>query len=104
MAKLYTLPRLSIIAVLLVGVVGCGSDTDSSELVKAIKLEKLRSEGTIIESVTIVDNQTRLRVGEQYQLSATGIDSNGETRDITNELTWTSSNTDVATVNSNVWL
>ncbi|GAB0110520.1 Ig-like domain-containing protein [Pseudoalteromonas distincta] len=101
MAKLYTLPRLSIIAVLLVGVVGCGSDTDSSELVKAIKLEKLRSEGTIIESVTIVDNQTRLRVGEQYQLSATGIDSNGETRDITNELTWTSSNTDVATVNSN---
>jgi len=100
MAKLNTLPKLSVIAVLLTSIVGCGSDSESSDLVKAVTLEKLRTEGTIIESVTIVNDQTRLRAGEEHQLSATGVDSNGETRNITNELTWSSSDTEVATVSS----
>ncbi|WP_024612732.1 Ig-like domain-containing protein [Pseudoalteromonas sp. TB64] len=100
MAKLHTLPKLSVIAVLLTGIVGCGSDSESADLVKAVTLEKLRTEGTIIESVTIVNDQTRLRAGEKHQLSATGLDSNGETRNVTNELTWTSSNTDIATVSN----
>ena len=100
MAKLNTLPKLSVIAVLLTGIVGCGSDSESADLVKAVTLEKLRTEGTIIESVTIENDQTRLRAGEKHQLSATGLDSNGETRNVTNELTWTSSNTDIATVSN----
>ncbi|WP_165726169.1 Ig-like domain-containing protein [Pseudoalteromonas sp. SA25] len=100
MAKLHTLPKLSVIAVLLTGIVGCGSDSESADLVKAVTLEKLRTEGTIIESVTIENDQTRLRAGEKHQLSATGLDSNGETRNVTNELTWTSSNTDIATVSN----
>ena len=100
MAKLNTLPKLSIIAVLLTSIVGCGSDSESADLVKAVTLEKLRTEGTIIESVTIENDQTRLRAGEKHQLSATGVDSNGETRNITNELTWSSSDTEVATVSS----
>jgi len=100
MAKLHTLPKLSIIAVLLTSIVGCGSDSESADLVKAVTLEKLRTEGTIIESVTIENDQTRLRAGEKHQLSATGLDSNGETRNVTNELTWTSSNTDIATVSN----
>lgn len=100
MAKLNTLHKLSIIAVLLTSIVGCGSDSESSDLVKAVTLEKLRTEGTIIESVTIVNDQTRLRAGEKHQLSATGVDSNGETRDITDELSWSTSDPEIATVNS----
>jgi len=100
MAKLHTFPKLSVIAALLTSIVGCGSDSESADLVKAVTLEKLRTEGTIIESVTIENDQTRLRAGEKHQLSATGIDSNGETRNVTNELTWSSSNTDIATVSN----
>jgi len=100
MAKIHTFPKLSVIAMLVTGIVGCGSDSESAGLVKAVTLEKLRTEGTIIESVTIGNDQTRLRAGEKHQLSATGLDSNGETRNITNELTWTSSDNEVATVNS----
>ncbi len=78
----------------------CDSDNNSAELAKAVELENLRTNGTIIEQVTIVNDQTRLRANETHQLSATGLDSNGDTRDVTSELTWTSSDTSIATVNS----
>lgn len=81
-------------------ILGCDSDNNSAELANAVKLESQRAKGTIIESVTIVGDHIRLRAGESHQLSATGIDSNNETRNITNELTWSSSDTSIATVNN----
>lgn len=80
--------------------VGCDSDNNSAELARAVELEKQRANGTIIESVSITNGQTRLKAGETHQLSATGIDSNDEVRDITDELTWTSSDITIATVSS----
>ncbi len=78
----------------------CDSDGDSQEIYRAVELERLRESGNLIESVTILGGQTRLRAGETHQLSATGIDSNGDIRDITSEVTWASSDTEIATVNS----
>ena len=80
--------KLSVTALFIISVTGCGSESDTTDLAKAIQLDKLRSEGTIIESVKIVGDQQRLKPGETLQLSATGIDSNGDKRDITSELTW----------------
>jgi len=79
---------------------GCNTGNDAKDLTKAVELEIQRSQGTIIEVVTITDDKKRLRVGETHQLNATGLDSNGDTRDITNELTWASSDTEIATVNN----
>ncbi|MBB1386710.1 Ig-like domain-containing protein [Pseudoalteromonas sp. SG45-5] len=98
MTKINIFPKLSVVAILLTSIIGCGADDKSDDLIKAVTLEKLRSEGTIIESVTIENAQTRLRVGDKHQLSATGIDSKGKKRDVTKELTWSSSDSDIATV------
>jgi len=94
--------ELSFLAVLPVCIVltGCGSDNNSDELAKAVTLESQRAQGTIIETVTIHQDNIRLKAGETHQLSASGVDSNNETRDITNELTWESSDISIATVNS----
>ncbi|MDN4503417.1 Ig-like domain-containing protein [Alteromonadaceae bacterium BrNp21-10] len=81
-------------------IVGCDSDNNSAELAKAVELESQRAQGTIIELVTIVGDHIRLKAGETHQLSAVGIDSNNETRDITNELVWSSSDPDIATIDS----
>jgi|GEM_PF-1235648 len=79
----------------------CDNDNNSAELAKAVTLENLRSSGAIIESVTIVNDKTRLKAGDKYQLVAIGVDSNGEVRDVTNELTlWASSDNSIATVSN----
>lgn len=79
-------------------IVSCDSDNNSAELARALELESQRGQGKIIELVTIVGDHTRIKLGESHQLSATGIDSNGDTRDITNELNWSSSDPTIATV------
>ena len=101
MINIHSFFKLSVTALFIISVTGCGSESDTTDLAKAIQLDKLRSEGTIIESVKIVGDQQRLKPGETLQLSATGIDSNGDTRDITSELTWESNDPTIATVNSN---
>lgn len=93
------LPLISLFALPLL-LTGCGSDGDSAALAKAVELEKQRQNGTIIESFTIHGGQTRLKQGETHQLSAIGIDTNHNTRDVTSELTWSSSDTSIAKVNS----
>lgn len=95
--KTFKLSNISI-ALVCVNLIACGSDNNSDELATAIKLESQRQQGTIIESVTIVGDQKRLRAGESHQLTATGIDSNNETRDVTDELEWSSSDSSIATV------
>ncbi|SFD32980.1 Ig-like domain-containing protein [Pseudoalteromonas denitrificans] len=79
---------------------GCDSDNDSEALAKAVALESQRAKGTIIESVTISGGQTRLKAGEIQQLTALGIDTNNDQRDVTSELQWTSSDTSIATVSN----
>ncbi|WP_340676832.1 Ig-like domain-containing protein [Paraglaciecola sp.] len=91
---------ISAVALICITIVGCDSENNSADLAKAIKLESQRAQGTIIELVTIVGDQTRLKPGESHQLRATGIDSNGETRDITNELSWSSSDSAIARVDN----
>ena len=82
--------------------IGCDSDNNSEELARAVELEKLRANGTIIEEFEITNGQTRLKAGETHQLKAIGTDSKGDTRDVTSELiAWTSSDVTIATVNSN---
>lgn len=92
---------LFIIGLLNLMLLSCNSDNDSAALARAVYLESQRAQGTIIESVTIIGAQTRLKPGETHQLSASGIDSNEDQRDVTNELTWSSSDITIATVNSN---
>jgi len=93
---------LTFICLLSVILSACQSDNDSDALARAVFLESQRAKGTIIEEVTILGGQTRLKPGESHQLSASGIDSNGDQRDITNEneFIWSSSDTNIATVNS----
>lgn len=79
-------------------ILGCDSDNNAKALAKAVELESQRAKGTIIESVTIIGATTRLKVGETHQLSALGIDTNLDERDVTTELKWSSSDTNIATV------
>ncbi len=100
------LPNLSKITLLSLAITsifltGCDSDNNSEELARAVELEKLRANGTIIEEFEITNGQMRIEAGETHQLIAIGLDSKGETRDVTAELTaWSSSDTTIATVNS----
>jgi len=102
-----SLPNLSKITLLSLAITttlltGCDSDNNSEELARAVELEKLRANGTIIEEFEITNGQMRLEAGESHQLIAIGLDSKGDTRDVTAELTsWSSSDTSIATVNSN---
>jgi hypothetical protein len=100
--KVQNTSKSSIITLILASTVvsSCGSDNNSDELARAVDLETQRAQGTIIESLTVTGDHTRLRVGESHQLSAIGLDSNDDIRDITNELTWSSSDTSIATVDN----
>lgn len=90
--------KYSLIAASLIVVTGCSESDDTSELVKAVELEAQRANGTIIESMTFEGGNVRLKKGESRQLKAWGTDSKGDVRDITEEVTWTSANTEVATI------
>ncbi|GAA0810891.1 hypothetical protein GCM10009111_02570 [Colwellia asteriadis] len=83
---------------------GCGSDGDSENLAKAVKLEAQRQNGTIIESFVISGGQTRLTKDDTHQLTAMGTDNKGKTRDVTKELTWSSGDESIATVNEKTGL
>lgn len=52
-------------------------------------------------SIAITPSQTSVVIGTTTNFTATGTYSNGDTANITNQVTWTSSNTAVATINSN---
>jgi len=102
MNLLHNLSKISVLTLAITSILltGCDSDNNSAELARAVELEKQRNNGTIIESVTITNGQTRLKAGEKHQLTASGIDSKGETRDVTSELIWSSSDESIASVNS----
>jgi type IV pilus biogenesis protein CpaD/CtpE len=100
------LPSKSLILIVNISLInifisGCDSDNNSADLAKAVELEYLRANGTIIEEVEISNAQTRLRAGETHQLIAIGLDSKGDSRDVTAELeAWASSDESIATVNN----
>ena len=82
------------------GLSACGDSDDPAALVKAVKLESQRANGTVIESIVFEDENIRLRPKQTHQLVAIGTDSNGDERNVTEEVTWTSSNTDIATIDA----
>lgn len=53
-----------------------------------------------LTGITISTDITSLSVGQSIQLSATGTFSNNETRDVTGEATWSSSDTSIATISN----
>lgn len=52
-------------------------------------------------SIAITPSQTSVVIGSTTNFTATGTYTNGDTANITNQVTWTSSNNAVATINSN---
>ncbi|WDE06715.1 Ig-like domain-containing protein [Thalassomonas viridans] len=96
-------PKAKKLALILPGLLlaGCNSgSSESEELAKNVEIAVQTEKGTIIESFVISESEIVLKEDEQYQLSARGTDKNGNSRDITDELTWTSSNEAVAKVSS----
>ncbi|WP_281558006.1 Ig-like domain-containing protein [Thalassomonas sp. RHCl1] len=96
-------PKVKTLALLMPGLLlaGCNSSSSESEdLATAVEVAAQTEKGTLIESFTISESEIILKEDEQYQLSAEGTDQNGDNRDITQELTWTSSNKDIAKVSS----
>jgi uncharacterized protein YjdB len=84
--------------VLILGLItlfGCeeGDPTALKESVKAAELN--------ITSITLQPVDGTVTTGYDVQFTATGHRADGSTIDVTNSVTWTSSNTAVATVNSN---
>ncbi|WP_105170403.1 Ig-like domain-containing protein [Pseudoalteromonas sp. T1lg24] len=97
MKKFKLLPLALATAVVLSG---CSESDDPAALIKAVELESQRANGTLVEKIEFNGSGVRLRAGQTHQLVAMGTDSKGEVRDISKEVTWTSSNTDVATIDS----
>ncbi|WDE02575.1 Ig-like domain-containing protein [Thalassomonas actiniarum] len=96
-------PQAKTLALLMPGLLlaGCNSSSSESEdLATAVEVAVQTEKGTLIESFTISESEIILKEDEQYQLSAEGTDQNGDNRDVTRELTWTSSNKDIAKVSS----
>lgn len=80
---------------------GCGESDDPSALVKAVKLEKQRENGTLIESIAFEGNDVRLREKQTHQLTAMGTNTKGEVLDVTKDVTWSSSDDAIATIDKN---
>ena len=56
--------------------------------------------GAVLSSIAVTPLNPSIKAGSTQQFKATGTYSNNSTQDITSEVTWSSSNTAVATVNS----
>ena len=56
--------------------------------------------GASLRSIGVSPTSTSVPAGRTQQFTATGTYSDGSTRDVTSSVTWTSSNTSIATVNS----
>ncbi|WP_100912375.1 Ig-like domain-containing protein [Pseudoalteromonas spongiae] len=97
MKKFKLLPLALATAVVLSG---CSESDDPAALIKAVELESQRANGTLVEKIEFNGSGVRLRAGQTHQLVAMGTDSKGDVRDVSKEVTWTSSNTDVATIDS----
>lgn len=80
---------------LLVSVSGCQSG-DSTPLAQAISISDLN-----IASITVEPANGTIKAGYDYPFTAIGTRPDGSKVDITNRVTWRSSDTSVATVNSN---
>ena len=71
---------------------GCGAGVDSE--ISALPA------GTQLVSISVTPANPSLPVGNAQQFTASGTYSDGTTRDITNQVTWTSLPTSAATINS----
>ena len=77
-----------------------GSSTTITATAGAVSGSTFLNAGASLTSIAVTPSSPRVVVGQAQQLSATGNYSDGSTKDLTATATWTSSNTQVATVSS----
>lgn len=98
--------RYSTAQMMLAGIVGTGLVIGIGSLIAFNKSHRSHHEPdlvwvSVVPSVSSLPSSTTyIKKGDELQLTATGTYSDGSTKDITNLATWSSSNTDVASVNS----
>ncbi len=66
----------------------------------ALQLQMLQSQLPTLSSIKVAPYGQRVATGTSQQFTATGSFSDGSIKDITNQVSWTSSNTSVATISS----
>ena len=93
--------KLSLLSAALFALTACTDSDDTDDLVKGVKLESQRENGLLIESIEFEGAGVRLKKGETLQLIAWGKDTEGKVRDITKEVTWSSSNENAASISKN---
>jgi hypothetical protein len=85
---------LAVVSIFCLALLGCekGDPTALKEAVKAAELN--------VTSITVQPMDGTITTGYDVQFTATGYRPDGSTVDVTNSVTWSSSNTNIATVNS----
>ncbi|WP_138542774.1 hypothetical protein [Pseudoalteromonas ruthenica] len=78
---------------------GCSDNDNANSINTAFEKERQRQSGELIESISITGGGIRIEPGDELQLKATGVDSKGDSRDITKEVIWQSSHPDFASIN-----
>jgi len=81
--------------------VGNGSSTIQASLGSVIGSTTLNvTAAVVLSSITVTPANPSIRKGTTQQFTATGSYSDGSTQNLTNSVTWSSSHTSVATINS----
>ncbi len=77
-----------------------GNTTIKAELSGVSGQTGLSVTAATLSSILVIPEDPAIKVGETQQFTATGNFSDNSTSDITDEVTWSSNNTDVATISS----
>ncbi|MFC3032956.1 hypothetical protein ACFOEE_10525 [Pseudoalteromonas fenneropenaei] len=81
-------------------VAGCGGNDNAEKIIDAFDLQSQIDKGTVVVEFNIAGGDIRIKPGQTAQLTATGVDKNGNQRDITKELKWLSLSPEVASINA----
>lgn len=94
-----TLSALSM--AILLALVGCSENENADAINDAFNEGEQEQTGDLIESVVVKGGNIRVEPGDTVQLTAIGTDLNGKVKDITSDVTWTSSHPDSASIDEN---
>ena len=84
----------------LAGAVAIGSTTITATSGKFTASTTLTVSNVVVTSVTISPTNPTVRVGQTQQFTATAVQSDGSSRDVTSQVVWSTGNVAVATINS----
>ncbi|MEO2266251.1 Ig-like domain-containing protein [Pseudoalteromonas sp. YIC-656] len=79
-------------------ITGCSENENANAINDAFNKGEQEQTGDLIESIVVKGGNIRIEPGDTLQLTAIGTDLNGVTRDITSEVTWTSSHPESASI------